>query len=145
MASPDTLHRLRRILLVVLVCGLAGSAADLVALGHYEDGWQLVPLGVLGAALLTIGWHVVSGFQKGVGVLRGLMAVCLLAGLAGFAFHYQSNYEFQLEMDATQSAWAAFTKVIRAQAPPALAPLSMTLLALIGWTYTYRFEERHHD
>ena len=35
---------LRQLLLAIIAMGLAGTAADLLLLGHYEEGWQLVPL-----------------------------------------------------------------------------------------------------
>lgn len=137
-----TAGTLRRLVLWLLVLGLAGLLADLVALAHYEDSWQLLPLVVIGLALLTVVWHAGSGGSvASVRALRIVMVLMLLAGALGFLLHYQSNREFQLEMDATLSGWAVFSKAIRAHAPPALAPLSMGLIGLIGLVYTFRYEE----
>ena len=56
----------------------------------------------------------------------------------GIVLHYRGNLEFQLEIDATQSSWDLFRKVIHAKAPPALAPGAMTQLGLLGLVYTFR-------
>ena len=52
------LARLRRYVLALLVIGLAGTATELLALAHYEDSWQLVPLVLIGLALVVVGWHL---------------------------------------------------------------------------------------
>ena len=50
------------------------------------------------------------------------MLLFVLAGAAGVVLHYRGNMAFQLEMDPSQSGWTLFNKVIRANAPPAMAP-----------------------
>ena len=47
--SDAVLSSLRRFLLALLVLGLCGVGAELVALSHYEDSWQLAPLVLIGA------------------------------------------------------------------------------------------------
>ena len=133
-----TARTLRRLLLGVLVLGLLGSGADLVALQHYEDSWQQLPLALIVAALGVIVWHVVSGGLMSVRVLQALMLLFLLAGGLGLVLHYRANMAFQLDMDPSQSGWDLFTKVIRAAAPPALAPGVMAQLGLLGLVYCYR-------
>ena len=55
-SAPATLAALRRLLLGLLLVGLAGTATDLLLLAHYEDAWQLLPLVIVGiAALAAIG------------------------------------------------------------------------------------------
>jgi len=41
-------------------------------------------------------------------------------------------------MDPSLEGWALFVKVIRAKAPPALAPAAMIQIGLLGLLYTYR-------
>jgi hypothetical protein len=123
---------------VIIVIGLVGSLTELLLLQHYEDPWQFVPLALIGAALVTIAAHAVTGSATSLRVLRVLMAAFILAGGAGVVLHFRGNLEFQLEMDSTQSAWALFSKAIRAKAPPALAPGVMAQLGLLGLLYTYR-------
>jgi len=48
------------------------------------------------------------------------------------------NTEFQHEMDPTLEGWTLFVKVMRAKAPPALAPAANIQIGLLGLLYTYR-------
>jgi thiosulfate reductase cytochrome b subunit len=142
VSRPVDVRTLRRLILWLLIVGLVGLSTDLVALAHYEDPWQVAPLVVIGLALLTVVWHFADGSLASVRALQVAMMFLLITGGIGFVLHYQSNREFQLEMDATLSSWAVFKKAIRAHAPPALAPLSMGLIGLIGLVYTFRYEEQ---
>jgi hypothetical protein len=140
--SEAILARLRKILLVLLVLGLAGVGAELVALAHYEDSWQLTPLVLIGLSFLVVGWHVVDGSAATVRMFRLVMLLLILSGGTGIVLHYRGNLEFQLEMDPSQSRWALFTKVIQAHSPPALAPGVMAQLGLLGLAYTFRHPGR---
>jgi hypothetical protein len=136
--SDAVLSSLRRFLLALLVLGLGGVGAELVALAHYEDSWQLVPLVLIALAFVVIAWHLFDGSNTTVRVLRLVMLLFIVAGLTGIVLHYRGNLEFQLEIDPSQSHWTLFTKVIRAHSPPALAPGAMAQLGLLGLAYTYR-------
>jgi hypothetical protein len=136
--SDAVLSTLRRFLLALLVLGLGGVGAELVALAHYEDSWQLVPLVLIALAFAVIAWHLFDGSHATVRVLRLVMLLFIVAGLTGIVLHYRGNLEFQLEIDPSQSHWTLFKKVIRAHSPPALAPGAMAQLGLLGLAYTYR-------
>ena len=136
--SDAVLASLRRFLLVLLLLGLAGIGAELVALAHYEDSWQLVPLALIALAFVVIGWHVVDGGAATVRLFRIVMVMFVAAGIAGIVLHYRGNLEFQLEIDPSQDYWTLFRKVIRAKAPPALAPGAMAQLGLLGLVYAFR-------
>ncbi len=141
-AQPSTsvavLARLRRFMLGLLVLGMLGVSAELVALAHYEDSWQLVPLGLIVLAFVAIAWHLADGSAASIQVFRIVMGLFVLAGILGIVLHYQGNLEFQLEIDPSQSHWTLFQKVIRAKAPPALAPGAMAQLGLLGLAYAFR-------
>jgi hypothetical protein len=128
----------RRLLLALLTFGIVATTADLLLLEHYEDPWQLVPLALNGLGLASIAWHVAAGGAATVRVLQIVMAGFLAAGLVGVALHYRGNLEFQLDINPDQTSWELFTKVMRAKAPPALAPGVMAQLGLLGLIYTYR-------
>ena len=136
-ASPST-SGLRRFVLAVLTFGLFGVLADLVTLQHFEDSWQLVPVVLIGLALLAIGWYLLGGGAPSVRLLQVLMLFFIAAGVAGVLLHYRGNMEFQLEIDPSQRGWDLFTKVIHAKAPPALAPGAMAQLGLLGLAYAFR-------
>lgn len=132
----------RRLLLVALVLGLTGSITELVLLEHYEDTWQLVPIVLTVAALVVLGWYLVQPGHASALVLRVTMALFLVAGLAGIALHMRGAAEFQLEMDPAMGRWPLLVKVMRAKAPPALAPGLMIQLGLLGLTFTFA-KEKH--
>jgi hypothetical protein len=129
---------LRRFVLVVLTIGMFGVLADLIALKHFEDSWQLVPLLLIGLALCAIGWYLAGGGAASVRLLQILMLFFVVAGALGVVLHYRGNMEFQLEIDATQRGWDLFSKVIQAKAPPAFAPGAMAQLGLLGLAYAFR-------
>jgi hypothetical protein len=137
-APGDSLRTVRRILAAVLVLGLTGTATELVLLRHYEDSWQLVPMFFIAAALVVLAWHGVRPSAASVRLLQATMAGFVLVSGIGLVLHYQGSLEFQLEVDPGLHGWPLFLKVIRAQAPPALAPGVMAQLGLIGLAYAFR-------
>lgn len=129
---------IRRLLLALLVIGLIVTGADLMLLDHHEDVWQTIPLILIGLALVVVVWHLAARDATSLRALQASMVLFVLAGAIGVVLHYRGNMAFQLEMDATQSGWTLFNKVIRAKAPPAVAPAAMAQLGLIGLIYSYR-------
>jgi len=123
---------------MLLTFGLVATTTDLMLLDHHEDVRQYAPLVLNGLGLATIVWHVATGSAATVRALQVLMLFFILAAVLGVVFHYQGNLEFQLEINPEQSSWDLFNKVIRAKAPPALAPGVMAQLGFLGLIYTYR-------
>ena len=111
---------------------------ELLALGHYEDPWQLVPLGLLAAAVVVIAWHVLARSAASIQALRIMMVLVMAAGAIGITLHYQGNVEFQLEVHPELSGWPLFANVLHAKAPPALAPGVMAQLGFLGLIYTVK-------
>jgi hypothetical protein len=128
----------RRFLLAIVALGLIGTEIELLLLAHYEDSWQLVPLVFITLTLIVVAGHAITGSAGTLHLLRLMMCFLVVVGGLGIVLHYRGSMEFQLEMDATQSGWQLFTKVMRAKAPPTLAPGVMTQLGLLGLVYTYR-------
>jgi hypothetical protein len=134
----EPLTTMRRMLLGVLVLGLIGSGVDLLFLSHYEDVWQVVPLALIGLALAILLWHAAARNAASVHALRATMVLTIASAGIGIALHSQANAEFQLDIDPSASGPALWMKVLRAKAPPALAPGVMAHLGLLGLAYTYR-------
>ena len=112
----------RRILLAILVLGVAGILAELLLLNHIEDTAQFIPVG-LGAATLLL--CVVVALKPATATIRLfqlVMVLMIVSGAVGIYLHYAATTEFQLEMDPTLTGFALFKKAIVAKAPPALAP-----------------------
>jgi len=136
-AGATIVERLRRWILAVLVLGLLGTVTELILLEHYEKPVQLVPVVLIALALAVIVWHVM---KRGAGsrfAFVAVMALFVLAGFAGFAAHFIGSAEFQLELDPSMSTWTLVEKVLRAKAPPLLAPGMMLQLGLLGLAYIY--------
>jgi hypothetical protein len=128
----------RRILLTILLLGIAGISLELWLMAHTEDVYQLMPLWLGGAGIVTA---IVVATRPSTGTVRlfqAVMALFLLSGILGMVLHFQVNIEFQREMDAALSGLALYQKAILAKSPPALAPGAMIQLGLIGLAYTFR-------
>ena len=137
---PETpaLRTIRRLLLAVLTIGMIGTAADLLLLEHYDGAWQFPPLVLIGIGILCAVALSVSAGPLAVTVMRVTMVCFIAAGLLGIVLHFNGNSEFQREIDPTLRGWALVVKVMRAKAPPALAPAIMIQMGLLGLLYTYR-------
>jgi hypothetical protein len=128
----------RRILLAILVLGVAGIIAELLLLNHVEDATQLIPVG-LGAATMVMSAAVaIRPTTATIRLFQLVMLLMIVSGAVGIYLHYGATTEFQLEMDPTLKGFALFRKAIVAKAPPALAPGAMVQLGLIGLAYTFR-------
>jgi hypothetical protein len=130
--------QLRRLVLALFCFGALGTGVELIALRHYEEQWQLVPLFVLSVALLSAALQAFAGSPATLRMLRTVCVTMMVAGAAGIAFHYHGNMEFQLETNPSLAGWALFSRIVRAKAPPALAPGVMAQLGLLGLIYCFR-------
>ena len=141
-ASPvATLVTLRRLLLGILLFGLVGTATELTLMGHDEDGWQMIPLVVLTVAIFASVAMLRTHARTSIVLLfRGAMLLLMLSGATGTVLHYRANMEFKREMDPSLGGVTLFWSVIRAQAPPALAPGNLALLGLLGLAAVYRLD-----
>jgi hypothetical protein len=133
-----TLLVVRRLLLALLTFGLVLTAVDLYLLAHFEDLNQLVPFAVIGVSVVAVAWHLVLGGAAGVRLLQVAMLFLLAAGAVGVVLHFRGNMAFQLDIDPSLSGWALADKVLRAKAPPTMAPGAMAQLGLLGLIYSYR-------
>jgi uncharacterized membrane protein len=133
--TTDLLDLLRVWILGVLALGLLGTVTELILLEHYEQPLQLVPVGLIAAALAAIAWHLWRRDSASLNTLLVLMGLFVLAGFLGFIAHFAGSTEFQLELNPDMSTWELLEKVMRAKAPPLLAPGMMLQLGLLGIAY----------
>ena len=129
---------IRRLLLAVVVLGMAGTLTDLLLLAHYEDSAQLIPIGLIVTALAVVLGHLLHGGRASVRVLQAVMLLCVVAGLAGIGLHFNGAAEFQLEIDPSLDWRGLIRKVSGSQSPPLLAPGAMVQLGLVGLIYAFR-------
>lgn len=136
---------LRRLLLALLVLGLAGTVVELLLLGHDEDTKQVIPLASAAVTVLAVGWYLIRPCRNAIHAIRVAMVVLIATGAAGVVLHFSSNAEFQREVDPGVGGQALFWKVMRAKAPPALAPGVFVQLGLLGLVFTYRHPALYGD
>jgi len=128
---------LRGWILGVLVLGLLGTVTELVLLEHYEQPLQFVPLILIALAVATVVWHLWRRDASSLNSLLVLMTLFVLAGFVGFVAHFYGSAEFQLDLDPSMTTWELVDKVMRAKAPPLLAPGMMMQLGLLGLIYVF--------
>ena len=136
-AGSSEVHPLRRLLLVLILLGSTGLAAELVLLEHMENGWQWLPLVVLAAAFLSALLLLARPSRGSVRLFQGVMVLAVLIGALGFYLHYQGNSEFELEMDASLRGFPLIWSALRG-ATPALAPGALVQLGLLGLVSLFR-------
>lgn len=136
-AGADRTELLRRWILGVLVLGLLGTVTELVLLGHYEQPLQFVPLVLIAAAIAVLAWEFRLHDAASRRALLIVMALFVLAGFAGFVAHFVGSAEYQLELNPEMGMWELVEKVLRAKAPPLLAPGMMLQLGLLGLAYVF--------
>jgi hypothetical protein len=135
--ADGTLKTIRRVLLVALIAGMAGTTAELLLIGHIEDEWQLVPLVLLGVGIVIAVGHAVRPGVLTVRLLQLVMVFFIISGGVGAVLHYRGNSEFELEMQPSLGG-IELVKETMTGAFPVLAPGTMVLLGLIGLVQTYR-------
>ena len=52
----------------------------------------------------------------------------------GVVLHLNSNYEFEKEMKPSSDSWVLFVESLSG-ALPALAPLNLVILSMVGYSY----------
>jgi hypothetical protein len=134
--APDS-DRLRPLLLALLVLSMLGTAAELLLLGHFEKLAQRVPLATLGVGVLCSGAVLLRPGRRVLRLFQIVMALCVAAGLLGVSLHLQGNAEFERERSPSLQGVGLVWKSMRG-ATPALAPLAMAQLGLLGLAATYR-------
>jgi hypothetical protein len=141
-----TLATLRRLLLALLVAGLVGTATELLLTGHDEDVWQMIPLAVLGMALVaSLVMYVTiavrpAGATTAIRLFQGAMVLLILSGGMGSILHYRASMEFKREMDPSLTGFPLFSSVMQSKAPPTLAPGTLGLLGVLGLACVFRLD-----
>ena len=136
-AGADRIELLRRWIVVILVLGLLGTATELVLLKHYEQPVQFVPVVLIVAAIAVLVWEVRRYDLASRRAMQIVMALFVLAGFVGFVAHFRGSAEYQLELNPDMSNWELLEKILRAKAPPLLAPGMMLQLGLLGLAYVF--------
>jgi hypothetical protein len=135
--AARTLAAFRAALLVILIVACAGMVVELFLLGHIEDAWQWVPIGLLSISVPVMLWQLVRPSLLSLRFIQVVMLLFVVSGLIGLALHYKGNVEFELEMYPTLGGLQLFKQVMTG-ATPALAPGTMVQFGVLGLLYTFR-------
>lgn len=133
-------------LLGLLLVGLVGTETELLLIGHDEDAWQVIPLIVVGMAMLAsvvMSAIVVVRPSMAVAAIRAFqatMVLLILSGGTGSVLHYRANAEFKREMDPSLDGFALFSSAMQAKTPPALAPGTLALFGFLGLACVFRLD-----
>lgn len=144
LPEGTALATIRRLLMLALIAGMAGTETELLLIGHFEDPWQFVPLVLLALGLAVALWHAMAPALLTTRLLQLLMGMFIVSGGVGVILHYHGNEEFELEMQASLSGFPLVREVMTG-ATPVLAPGTMTLLGLIGFAAVHRHPSTHND
>ena len=132
---------LKQVITVALFFMMAGTAIELYLLEHYEDALQLIPILCIAVALLLV---IILLFRRSnitTGLFKIVLGLTALSGIYGTFLHLRANYEFELEMKPGAHGWDLFTESLSG-ALPTLAPGSMIVLALIGYSYLILLKQK---
>lgn len=127
---------LRQFTFAIIVIGIIGLLMELLLIDHMETRIQWIPIVVLVAGLASCIWIARRPEKAALRTFQTIMAIFIVAGVAGLYFHYAGNVEFAVERDATLSGVRLMWKSLRG-ATPALAPGALAQLGLLGLAYTY--------
>lgn len=133
----ERLSPIRLMLLALVVLGSLGLTLELLLLEHFEDTPQLVPLVLLGAAIVASVALYVRPSGLTVRAFQGVMVGLIAGAGAGLYLHYRGNVEFELEMDAALRGFTLVWAALRG-ATPTLAPGALAQIGIIGLILTYR-------
>ena len=125
---------LKKVILSAFVIMMIGTVLDLYLLNHYESRLQLIPILCVSLLMLTM---IVLFFLRTKlikSIFKFILGISALSGIYGVYLHLIANYEFEIEMKPTANNLDLFLESLSG-ALPALAPLSMVVLALIGYSY----------
>jgi hypothetical protein len=113
---------------------MIGILLELHLIKHYEDTLQLIPVFCIATALINSFFIYFRRSKVTSNIFKVVLVLTSLSGIYGVFLHLQANYEFEQEIKPTANFWELFLESISG-AFPVLAPLSMVVLALIGYSY----------
>jgi hypothetical protein len=143
--AARSLSRLRRLLHLVVLAGLAGTTVDLLFLDHHESVLQFTPFAAITLAAAALLWQLLAGSRHSALAVQVAMALLLATGGVGIGLHFDGSAEFQLESDPAASGWPLVRKALESKAPPVMAPANLALLGLVGLASMYRLEAPDED
>lgn len=125
---------LRRVITSAYLFMITGTLLELYLLEHYKGKLRLIPILCISAVIVSM---LILFFRKTrltVICFKIILVITAFSGIYGTFLHLRANYEFEQEMRPTDSNWNLLLESFSG-AMPALAPLSLIVLALMGYSY----------
>jgi len=132
----------KKMIVLALLFMMIGTLLELYLLDHYEDAFQLIPVLCIAFSLINL---IILFFKRSKIVIKLFKLVLVLtsfSGIYGVFLHLQSNFEFEQDMKPTATNWELFSESLSG-ALPTLAPMSMLVLAFIGYSYLILIKQQH--
>ena len=133
--------KITRLILIAIAFMSVGLSIELYLLEHYEGILQFIPIICVSLGLILS--LVLFRFRnKTIQNLFNISLILLVAsGLTGIFLHLKANYEFEKEIRPSINGMDLFMESLSG-ALPSLAPGSLILLALIGYSYTLLIKQQ---
>lgn len=128
---------MRKLILALLIAGMAGLLTELYLLDHYELLWQWAPIAALLAGLALAVAVAVKPSPATLRPFQVVMTLFVLVGLVGVGLHLAGNLEFEREMDPSAGGVELFREALSG-AFPSLAPGALVQLGLLGLIHAWR-------
>ena len=132
----------KKMIVLALLFMMIGTLLELYLLDHYEDAFQLIPVLCIAFSLINL---IILFLKKSKIIIKLFKLVLVLtsfSGIYGVFLHLQSNFEFEQDMKPTATNWELFSESLSG-ALPTLAPMSMLVLAFIGYSYLILIKQQH--
>lgn len=133
MTKKKHLH-LKKVIVLTFIIMTLGTVLELYLLHHYESIFQLIPILCIGLILLAVVTLYYRRTRLIKSIFKLILVVTAMSGVYGGYLHLYANYEFEVEMKPTADFWHLLFESFSG-ALPTLAPFSMIILALIGYSY----------
>lgn len=135
-------NRVKQLSLLTFLFLIIGTLSELFLLHHYEGWQQFIPIVLISLSLVFLLLIRINKNEWVVKSFQILMILSALSGIYGTYLHLRANYEFEQEMIPTAQMWDLLLESLTG-ALPALAPGSMIVFALIGFTYLTIIKQHH--
>ena len=132
----------KKMIVLALLFMMIGTLLELYLLDHYEDAFQLIPVLCIAFSLINL---IILFFKRSkimVKLFKLVLVLTSFSGIYGVFLHLQSNFEFEQDMKPTATNWELFFESLSG-ALPTLAPMSMLVLAFIGYSYLILIKQQH--
>ena len=132
----------KKMIVLALLFMMIGTLLELYLLDHYEDAFQLIPVLCIAFSLINL---IILFLKRSKIIIKLFKLVLILtsfSGIYGVFLHLQSNFEFEQDMKPTATNWELFSESLSG-ALPTLAPMSMLVLAFIGYSYLILIKQQH--